>query len=203
MTKPRKYKFLGPWLRRLRVQKGIERTWLAKHMSRATGDIMNMELGLRAVPSLKLIKSWLRLIQSSDQYPTAVKLWMADGDKLEVDIRALRLEERLRLIAIVTAFKDRAVHPRLMDLIDEALFEKPVTVTKVKHCSPSGALNTTPVKIEFEYNHAAGEVESITEHFYDGSHVKDQGESGGEGSSENPGDNLGSTDAKESAVCGD
>ena len=172
--------------------KGIERNWLAKKLSRGTSDLMNMELGIRAIPNIRTLKSWVHYLDCNDKLDTAIKLYMADGDKLEVDIRALSLEERLRLVAITNAFKSRKVHPSLIEAIDQALFEKPVVVQKPKHVAPGAKIGESPVMTEFDYNHTTGNVENIRE--YTNDEWKNQGQERRTGGSKCLGDGSGPED---------
>jgi hypothetical protein len=193
MAKPKKYKFIGPFLRKIRVSKGIDRVWLAKKMSRTTSDLMNTELGVRGVANLRTLKSWLHHLGADDQYDMATKLYLADGDKIEIDIRALRLDERLRLVAITSAFKNRKVNPKLIEAIDEALFEKPVTIHKPKQHGPGAVIGESPVMTEYDYNHHTGNAERIRE--YTHGEWKSEGKSGGEGSVQHTGNDPGKEDA--------
>lgn len=192
MPRGKKFKFVGPFLRKLRVKNGVERNWLAKKMSRTTADMMNIELGNRAVPNLRTLKSWLHYLGAEDKYDTAVKLYLADGDTLEIDIRALSLEERLRLVAIMSAFKTRKVHPRLIELIDEALFSEPVVIQKGKPPGHTPKIGELPVMTEFTYNHRSGNVE-LTQEYNRNEWVKEQEqrETRGEGGIQRPGSNPG------------
>jgi hypothetical protein len=139
------------------------------------------------------LKSWVHYLDATDKLDTAVKVYMADGDKLEVDIRALTLEERLRLVAITNAFRARKVHPNLIEAIDQALFEKPVTIRKSKHVAPGVKIAESPVMTEFDYNHTTGNVENTRE--YTNDEWKNQGQKGGTGGSKCLGDGPGPEDA--------
>ena len=169
MPKHKKYKYLGPWLRRLRVSRGIDRPWLAKKMFRSVNNLGSMETGHSKIPNMAVLRGWLAHIDAMDQLDAAKRLYMADGDTLEVSIAKLSLDDRLRLIAIYSYLTDssKGFRPEIRNFIDQLLSQETVTVVQTRQQGMKPKEGELPVKTEFEFNLSSQEVSEVREYTYE------------------------------------
>lgn len=167
MPKNKTYKFLGPWLRRLRIKKGIDRSWLAKKMYRTVNNVGSMETGHAKIPNMAVVRSWLIHLNALDQLDTAKKLYMADGDKLEVSIAKLGLDDRLRLISIYNFLTNKDFRQEARDFVDDLLSQETVTVVTRRMPGHKPKEGELPVRTEFDYKFSSQEVTEVREFSYE------------------------------------
>jgi hypothetical protein len=167
MPKHKPYKFLGPWLRRLRIKKGIDRSWLAKKMHRTVNNVGSMETGHSKIPNMAVVRSWLIHINALDQLDVAKRLYMIDGDKLEVSIAKLGFDDRLRLIAIYNFLTHRDFRQEMRDFIDDLLSQETVTVVTRRMQGHKPKEGELPVKTEFELDFSSQEITEVREYTYE------------------------------------
>jgi len=167
MPRQKEYKFLGPWLRKLRVSKGIDRSWLAKKMSRTTANLTSMETGNQKIPNMSVVRSWLTHLGCLDKIEIAKRLFMVDGNRLEVSIATLNLDDRLRLIAIYNFLIDKGFKDHIREFVDKCLFQEIVTVTRKKTPGMKPKEGELAVVTEFDYKHSSQEVIEVREYSYE------------------------------------
>lgn len=169
MPNIKKYKYLGPWLRRLRLSKGIDRPRLAKKMFRSVNHLGSMETGHSKIPNVAVLRGWLAHIDAMDQYEVAKRLYMADGDTLEVSIAKLSLDDRLRLIAICNYLTDssQGFRTETRNFVDQLLSQETVVVVQKRGQGMKPKEGELPVRTEFDFNLSSQEISEIREYTYE------------------------------------